>query len=200
MIGINTFNISDQEVLKILQSEEGHFCDLKAKEIRPSKLSESLSAFANAEGGELFVGILEKKREQFRLWNGFSKQEEANGHIQLFEELFPLGGGCTLSFLHNTNQKGWILKVELQKSRDIKKASSGKVYVRRGAQNLPITTQERLKILRRDKGITSFETETVPADQIIITNSETIIKFMIEVVPSSEPEVWLKKQQLLIGP
>ncbi len=94
--------------------------------------------------------------------------------------------------------RGLILKVEVPKSREIKKASDGKVYVRRGAQNLPIDTQERLDILRRDKGISSFETETVNCDPSTITNSEVIIEFMLDVVPTSEPEPWLRKQQVLI--
>ncbi len=178
--------------------EEGHFCDLKSREIKPAKLSKSIAAFANAEGGELFIGIREDKDANTRTWHGFASQEEANGHIQLFDELFALDSGCILSFLRNDNREGWVLKAEVQKSRDIKKASDGTVYVRRGAQNLPYTTPERLEILRREKGLTSFETETVGADSTLITNSETVIGFMLEVVPTSEPDTWLKKQCVLI--
>lgn len=50
----------------ILSLEEGHFHDLKAIEIRPSKLSESVSAFANAGGGEIYVGVREEKRRTSR--------------------------------------------------------------------------------------------------------------------------------------
>ena len=32
-----------------------------------------------------------------------------------------------------------------------------------------------------------------------ITNSFSLIKFMIEIIPTSEPEPWLQKQQLLLG-
>ena len=56
---IDTEKISDAQRLKILGYQEGHFGDLKAKEIAPSKLSRSVSAFANATGGELFIGIEE---------------------------------------------------------------------------------------------------------------------------------------------
>lgn len=91
------------------------------------------------------------------------------------------------------------LKIDIAKSRDIKKASDGVVYLRRGAQNLRVTTEEALTRLRRNKGLVSFETDTVNADPRTITNSATTIGFMLEVVPTSEPESWLHKQQLLIN-
>ena len=54
-------------------------------------------------------------------------------------------------------------------------------------------------MLRRDKGLVSFETEPLNCDAAVVTNSEHIIKFMLEVVPTAEPAAWLKKQALLIG-
>ena len=183
----------------MLACSEGHFLDLKSHEISPSKLSRSIAAFANAEGGELFVGIGEDKKKDLRFWDGFPNEEAANGHIQVFEELFPIGADSTMTYLFTENLPGLVLKVEVPKSREIKRASDGKVYVRRGAQNLPIETGDRLEILRRDKGLSSFETETVNVDPIEITNSEAIIAFMLDVVPSSEPDLWLRKQRVLVG-
>jgi len=198
MANIETTKLSDSEVQKLLACTEGHFLDFKSCKIKPSKLSRSIAAFANAEGGELFVGIAEDKQRKFRIWEGFANEETANSHIQVFEELFPLGADSIMAFLCSDSLSGIILKVEVPKSREIKQASDGKVYVRRGAQNLPIEAEARLEILRRDKGLASFETETVNADPTTITNSAAIIEFMLEVVPTSEPELWLKKQQVLI--
>ncbi len=45
--------ITDKQLLEVLSYTEGHFLDLKAKEIKPSKLTKAISAFANADGGEL---------------------------------------------------------------------------------------------------------------------------------------------------
>ena len=190
--------IADSEVSKLLRMQEGHFCDLKAIEIAPAKLTKSISALANAEGGELFIGIDENKIADTRIWRGFKSPEAANGHIQAFEALFPLGNDYSYDFLENENAPGFILKIQVNKTRDIKKASDGNIYIRRGAQNLPVVSVDALDILKRDKGLTSFESEPVNCDASIITNSEQIIKFMLEVVPTSEPELWLKKQQLLI--
>jgi ATP-dependent DNA helicase RecG len=198
MDGINTIILDDSEVSKLLLLEEGHFCDLKAIEITPAKLTRSIAAFANAEGGELFVGIDEDKVKQIRNWRGFETIEEANGHIQAFTELFPLGMEFQYDFLENEKGAGYVLKIQINKTRQIKKASNGKVYLRRAAQNLPVEPGDKLQALERDKGLASFETDPVKCDTIIITNSESIIEFMLEVIPTSEPYPWLQKQMLII--
>jgi ATP-dependent DNA helicase RecG len=177
--------------------EEGHFIDLKSKDISPGKLTKALSGFANAEGGELFIGI-DEEGEGKRTWRGFERVEDANGFIQCFETLFPLGVECSYGFLEFSIGPRLVLKVEIRKSKDVKLASDGKPYVRRAAQNLPVKGEEALARLKRNKGITSFETDPVSIDKLLITNSDHIIRFMLEVVPTAEPEPWLKKQQLII--
>lgn len=195
---ILTTEISAIEANKILAQHEGHFCDLKAKEISPAKLTKAISAFSNAEGGEVFVGISEDRANRTTAWSGFNVPEDANGHIQAFEALFPLGEGYSYTFLHSSNHAGLVLKVDAGKSREVKYASDGKAYIRRGAQSIPCLTEEDLTRLRRNKGLISFETEPVKADRTEITNSTIILGFMLEVVPTAEPELWLRKQQLIV--
>lgn len=197
MAGISVVKVTAVDVAKLLDLQEGHFCDLKAIEIAPAKLTRSISAFSNAEGGELFIGVDEDKQTGNRTWRGFAKPEDANGHIQTFEHLFPLSAEYLYDFLTNDNESGLILKIQAAKTRDIKAASNNTVYIRRGAQNIPVDTEERLAILKRDKGLTSFENESVNCDPKLVTNSEQIIGFMLEVVPTSEPEPWLRKQMIL---
>lgn len=180
----------------VLVVEEGNFSDVKAIEIAPASLTKTLAAFANADGGEIFIGIDELDGGE-RRWRGFADQEDANGHIQIFETLFPLGGEHRYEFLEAKGDQGKVLHVEIDKSLSIKKASNGKVYKRRGAQNIPVDTDEALRSLERTKGITSFETETVRYPISELTNSISIIRFMIDQVPTNTPEGWLKKQLLI---
>lgn len=198
MAHIGVSKITAAEAEKLLQIQEGHFSDLKAIEISPAKLTRSLSAFANAEGGELFVGIDEDIQKNTRSWRGFARIEDANGFLQAFEQLFPLGDECQYSFLESPKRPGLVLRVEIRKSRDIKLGTDGTPYIRRGAQNLPAATDEARTRLRRNKGITSFETESVTVDKSLITNSAPVINFMLEVIPTAEPEPWLRKQQLIV--
>lgn len=54
---ITVNQLTDKQALETLSFTEGHFVDLKAKEVKPGKLTKAISAFANADGGELYVGI-----------------------------------------------------------------------------------------------------------------------------------------------
>ena len=191
--------ITTNEVRRLLAIEEGHFADLKSKEIGPGKLTRTIAAFSNADGGEILIGIGENKGTGKRSWNGFPDPEAANGHLQAFEDLFPLGEGYIYTFLRAARKPGLILRIEISKSKGIKPASDKIVYVRRGAQNLPVTDGEALNRLRRAKGLTSFETETLSCDQSVITESETTAAFMRDVVPTSTPAIWMRKQQVLIS-
>lgn len=190
--------ITDEQRLRILSTAEGHFADVKAKEIAPRKLTKTVSAFANADGGELYVGVAENKTTGKRTWDGFANPEAANGHIQALEGLFPLGQDFSYTFLSCEGAPDVVLQLLVHKTRDIKKATDGLPYLRRGAQNLPVDSPEKLRRLELDKGVQSFESDSVAVDAKTISNSEAIIEFMLQVIPTSDPEPWLRKQQLVI--
>ena len=194
---IRTETISPDQRDLILKLEEGHFGDVKSAQLRPAALTEAISALANADGGELYIGVEEDSRTKRRVWRGFPDPEAANAHIQVFEELFPLGRDFEYTFLRCQGEPGLVLQVVVRKTRDIKRASSGIPYLRRGAQNLPVKTPSALRQLEYTKGLTSFETEIVDAPLSVVTNSTPVIAFMLRVVPTAEPEDWLRKQQLI---
>jgi ATP-dependent DNA helicase RecG len=201
-MSISIVPISDEQARRILALDESHFLDLKSLDIAPAKLTRTISALANASGGELYVGIDERTAEdsgKHRFWRGFSDPEAANGHLQVFEQLFPLGQYYSYLFLGLAIGPGLVLQVSINKTRELTKASDGVVYLRRGAQNLPITEQEGFARLRLDKGITSFEVETIDIPVETVTNSLPILEFLVNVIPTAEPDAWLQKQQLLRG-
>ena len=196
---IDKREISRSEADRILQIEESHYIDLKAVETEPANLSEAVSAFSNTAGGELFIGIDEKAAEakKTRAWRGFKDIEAANDRIATIEKMSPLGNHYRAEFLICKGEPGAILHLTIFKSKDILKASNGVVYVRRGAQKQSVRGEEALRRLQLDKGIVSFEDDTCNVDPKAITNSKTVIDFMLQVVPSGEPEDWLRKQNLL---
>jgi ATP-dependent DNA helicase RecG len=51
--------------------------------------------------------------------------------------------------------------------------------------------------LRLDKGLSTFEDETVSIPTAAITNSVTTLEFVLSQVPTAEPDEWLKSQFLL---
>lgn len=193
------FTISDEQFENVLNYEEGHFGDVKAIETTPARMSEWVSSFANTDGGELYLGIDEDRQTRVRSWRGFKRIEDANDHIQILDRILPLGATHSFQFLEYPNATGYVLQIEISKTGSIIRATDGKPYVRRGAQRLPVDSVDKLQQLERNKGIASYETETVKHNPAAITNSLTTIKFMLEVVPTAEPWEWLKKQSAIIG-
>lgn len=194
---IDTITVDNDQVERVLLVREGHFYDMKSKAISPAKLTKSLSGFANADGGELYVGIDE--HNGVFTWNGFADEESANGHLQIFEQLFPLGDGFKYEFLLSNSHPGVVLHIIVLRSASIRTASDGVVYLRRSAQSLPLKSNEQILDLKRDKGITTFENETVNAPLDCITNSETALTFMLEAFPTAEPDRWMRMQRVIVS-
>jgi ATP-dependent DNA helicase RecG len=186
--------ITDYEKSKLLELNENHFCDFKSKDIKATKITKHLSAFANADGGEMYLGIEERDNKFY--WDGFTSPEAANAHIQVLEDYFPLGGDCEYEFLVD-NKGSYVLKIDIHKSNEIKTSSEGKVYLRRGAQSLPQSTDDQLDRLKRNKGIVSFENELVNVPIEFITSSEVTEEFIKSIVPYSKASQWIKKQLLI---
>ena len=198
---IDEIEITGSERDRLLTLDEDHFGDLKSIEVPPKKLAKTISAFANAAGGELYIGIAEHEffGAKTRYWRGFADQEAANGHLQCFEALFPLGAEYSYQFLRALGSQGLVLHVSVQRTPQIARASDKKVYVRRGAQNIQVKGEAALNRLRLDKGIESFEKQTVDVDLHLVSESETLEKFVKLVVPTLAPQVFLKKQSLVKG-
>lgn len=193
---MDTVTIPLEDVEKLLSRDEGHFLDYKGKEITPARLTRTVSAFGNADGGEILLGISEDRGA--KNWIGFGDLEQANAHIQLINQILPLGQGAKVQPIVCADLPGVILQIEVEKNRGIVLSSDGAAYVRRGAQNLPVSDGEPMERLRLSKGITSFETQTLKASEEVITNSTETIEFMLEIVPHQEPDRWLRKQNLIV--
>jgi len=194
--------VSESQADLVTRMDEGQFSDVKSTAIAPAKLSHTISAFANTDGGELYIGISEqilggnvKQRE----WDGFPDIEAANGHMQAFERYFPLGNDFQYEFMRCTNRKGVVLHVTVSRTQGIITATDGKAYIRRGAQNLPQIKSDELRRLEYTKGVISFEGHTTKAPKELIVESPITSDYLNYVVPSAQPAAWLRKQALILN-
>jgi len=193
-MSIEIQKINALEFKKILALQESHFLDFKSIEIQPAKLTKAISAFANADGGELYIGIHEDKRNKELIWSGFKTIEDANGHLQILDNLFILGDEYECSFLSYKQLETLVLYLNIQKTRSIKRASSGKAYIRQGAQSLPVEDESTL---RKNKGLESFESEITTAELEDVISSEVMQNFIATSVPNTNSESFLRKQKLI---
>ncbi len=199
-MSIGVVTIDQAQARLVAQIEEGQFSEVKATAIAPSKLTHTISAFANSDGGDLYIGIAELHLgggAKKRAWAGFQDVEAANGHLQSFEKAFPLGTDFQYEFLHCEHEQGLILHAQINRTQSIVIAGDGIPYLRRGAQNLPTNTPDGLRRLEYAKGIASFESEPTNAPKELVTESPVTFEFLKHLVPTATPEPWLTKQLLL---
>lgn len=188
--------IYQDEVQAIVDLNEDHFNDMKSKRISPAKLQETFVAFANADGGDIFIGVEDKVQTGERVI-GFLEQEEANGVLStLLEETSPSVENLLVEFLE-VEGKGLILHIGIPKSPKVHYTSAGNCYIRVNASKKKIIG-ERITQLAYSKGAKPYEKKDLSdVDIEDITESWHLVDYMRRVKSHLQPEDFLRKQRLL---
>ncbi|WP_412766275.1 ATP-binding protein [Stutzerimonas balearica] len=139
----------------------------------------------------------ENKTAGTRAWDGFSDPEEANDIAHTLFQAHPFGNHLKVEFLKAPGHSGLVMHLSINKVKEIVKSSSGEVFVRVNAGKQKINTPDKLKRLELDKGVVTFENEWVEAPLRALENSASIIHFLINIIPSGEPETYLRNQELI---
>jgi ATP-dependent DNA helicase RecG len=128
---MDTKEISAEDALVLASRQEDHFFDKKSALIKGAKLQKAAVAFANADGGEICIGIADDAEEadSAKRWQGVAHIEEYNQHIQALTEVQP-SLPMELSFLRAENTIVYILRIQIEKSQAVHKTADGTVYVR----------------------------------------------------------------------
>jgi ATP-dependent DNA helicase RecG len=193
---MDVIKINEDEVNRLLGLNEDHFNDQKSKRIGPAKLQETFVAFANSDGGDLYIGVEDKETKGERII-GFAEQEEANAIIAtLLEETKPAVENVFLEFLQ-VDGKGLILHIGIPKSPKVHYAASGDCFIRVNAAKRKIKG-ERVTQLGYSKGAELYERRTVDDLEIDdIIDSPVLQKYIERVGSQLEPTSFLRKQRLL---
>lgn len=193
---MNTRKAYTKENYQLKRIEEDHYNDVKSARIQPKKLQETFVAFANADGGDLYIGIEDKSHRGERII-GFSSKEDANDILHtLLQETKPSVENVEIEFI-DFNLKGYVLHLSIPKSPKVHYCSDGSCYLRVNAQKTKIKG-EKIAHLGYAKG--SFVYEKQPVDIVDIEdyeNGDELKSYMSRVKTSIEPSTFLKKQRLL---
>ena len=149
----------------LLDLPEGQAFDCKRVEIKPTKVLETLCAFANSQGGTIALGIDDpQKVDREKRIVGVDAQESFLSELQnLIEKEFdpPLVKGISINKIPAINlqdKQDHIVLLNIPKSPDIHSLKSGNTFVRRGSSNYKIGVSEITR-LRYEKGALKYENE-----------------------------------------
>jgi ATP-dependent DNA helicase RecG len=189
--------LTESDRIYIMSSQEDHFGDIKSKLIMPAKIQESFVAFANADGGEIYVGVNEIEKGKSREIDGFLSIEEANGLIDtLVEQTNPSVENVDIEYLSYENK--YVLHIIIPKSPKVHLTAKDKCYIRVNANNREIKG-ERITQLSYAKGIFSFEKQISENTEIEdILNGTYLSEYLNRINTSLQPSDFLHKQKLII--
>jgi ATP-dependent DNA helicase RecG len=156
-------------------------------------------AFSNADGGELIIGIADKKAGQSLddRWEGISDIEKLNGHLQAFFEVQP-SLDIQYEFMKRDTKDGYALRVIIEKGTQVCVTADGSIYLRQGAQSLLIKDPDRIQQLNFAKGARSFEDTLLtdlPPEQVV--EAPELASFLADYSPKTDPLEFALNQNLL---
>jgi len=192
----NARGITEQEFYAILKQREGDFLDFKSRDVSGVGLQETIVGLANADGGEIYIGIKDEKEAigEARL-DGFESIEEAN---QLLSNCFQFIQPSLLEAQHEFLQykEKYLLYLLIPAKDVVYKTSAKKVFLRKGAQDLNLN-DEQIRILEYSKGARKREDETLNVDKEVVLESDYLKEYCKRVPVIQSPESFLKKETLI---
>lgn len=191
-------NITEEEILAFAQRDESHFFDNKSNAVSGRSIQKIATAFANADGGEFVVGIKDAKEEANPAlrWDGVASIEHLNFVFQNLHETNPQVPHQAEFLRHPLGTVA--LRIYVEKSESVHRTASATVYVRRGAQSLPLNSTEEIQSLQYAKGESSYEDTIVPgATAEDIFETEEMRTFLKAYSPATDPVDFTINQNLI---
>jgi ATP-dependent DNA helicase RecG len=196
---VNQKTLEPKDADHLVTRQEDHFFDRKALRAGGRAVQKIAVALLNADGGEFVIGIADDEEEPTvdQRWQGAAKIEDFNPHMQALAEIKPaLAGEYTV--LSAPNQRGLALLVRVEKSSEVHQTADGTVYVRKGAQSLPVRDPQRIMELQFAKGAASFEDQVLsstPTEEV--SDAEELRRFLAQYSPKTDPLEFTLNQNLV---
>lgn len=196
---MRTQSISETEFEQIAGRDESHFFELKSSQLSGRALQKIIVALGNADGGEVIIGIedFKNQKDYIHRWDAFEEIEAMNSLLQSVFELNP-SANVDYEFLTSEIGKGYLLRIIVEKSSDVLKTADNTVYVRKGAQSLPLKDPQKIQELGFSKGNISYEDRIVEGLATeTITESTEIKTFLADYYPKTDALEFVISQNLV---
>lgn len=146
-------------------SLENQYLDRKSARKKPQELLKHLIAFANADGGQLVIGIEDEKQDNIITGFKDGRAYPIDDFKKIDHEMRETPLDLSLEEIPVLNHKGeddliLVISVELSSNRVIA-APNDEVYLRQGDESVKLSYEQRTQ-LSYDKGQRFFEDEVVP--------------------------------------
>jgi ATP-dependent DNA helicase RecG len=191
--------LGEKDAASLVTRDEDHFFDRKSLQASGKAIQKVAVAFANSDGGEFVVGVadVDEEPKADNRWKGASKIEDFNGHLQALSEIKP-AVPTEFTVFDAPNKPGLVLCVRVEKSSEVHQTADGTVYIRKGAQSLPLRDHQGILALQFAKGAASFEDQTladVPTEHI--SEAAELRRFLLEYSPKTDPLEFVVNQNLV---
>lgn len=170
---------------EILSLDESQTFDRKSINIAPRDLSNHVSAFANADGGIIAIGISDKSK---RIEGVDDHQKEVNELLRVPMDFCT----PTVPFVHefvecidSKSQKNHVLLLHIDASPLIHENQAHDAYMRVGDKSKQLSFEDRMT-LTFDKGLRVFEDFPVPEANYEDID-ETYLKEYLQLIGYSKP-------------
>jgi ATP-dependent DNA helicase RecG len=140
--------------------------DLKAV---AGDIAEELVAFANAEGGDLLVGVEDNGERTGLPWEGDPLQYLVNAPKELIHD-----GGVDVRVRTPTVDGVRVLWFRVEAAETVVVTSQGRCLMRRGTQSEPVTPAEIERLRAHRRGDLAYEAAPVPTAALTDLNEEII--------------------------
>ena len=132
-------------------SPENQYLDRKSARKKPSELLKHLIAFANADGGQLIIGIEDEKQDNIITGFKDGKAYPIDDFKKIDREMRDTPLDLSFEEIPVVNHKGeddliLIISVELSSNRVIA-APNDEVYLRQGDESVKLSYEQRMQLV-----------------------------------------------------
>ncbi len=180
--------------LLLASAPEDQWFDRKAIEIKPTKLAETITALANADGGLVVVGISEGKVQGVD-----AEPQRVNAirqsSIDFIRPQVPLKVEL-LECRTSTGQSDHVIVISVQPSEVVHETADGQCYLRVGDETRKLTFAHRQE-LEFDRGHAKYEAQRLAGRTLVNLDGGLVVSYKKAAGASAPTEQFLASRGLL---